>query len=357
MSSGGAAIGLATGLSTSLLTKYTRQVRVVEPLAVFSLAYLAFLTAELFHWSGIISIIAYGITVKRYAFQNLSKKSYTTVKYGLKTMASVSDCVIFIFLGMELIQRDHYWHPGFLLATIILCLIFRFVSVFLLGHLVNLGRMDKIELKEQFIMAFGGLRGAVGFSLAEVLCEDVWYRDLFTTTALAMVIFTVFLQGGTIKIFVKLFDIRLQSSKKQDVSDLVQRKFTFTTMDGIVIIAGDQRKRTALKRIFRSFDESLKGCLINKDSQNVIERKLEKIILTEHMTNLYAPKKIPQTLSNDTKTVTEKTKISSITLKALKVDSCSKDLLEERKHIEHHLYRKYRSMSLSSTRGVRGHHI
>ena len=75
--------------------------------------------------------------------------------------------------------------------------------------MVNLGRMDKIELKEQFIMAFGGLRGAVGFSLAEVLCEDVWYRDLFTTTALAMVIFTVFLQGGTIKIFVKLFDIRL----------------------------------------------------------------------------------------------------------------------------------------------------
>ena len=54
-------------------------------------------------------------------------------------------------------------------------------------------------------MAYGGLRGAVGFSLAVVLEKGVWYRELFITTALFMVFFTVFLQGGTIKLFVKLF--------------------------------------------------------------------------------------------------------------------------------------------------------
>ena len=61
----------------------------VEPLVIFASAYFAFLGAEVFHWSGIISIIAFGITVKRYAFQNLSKKSYTTVKYAIKTLATV----------------------------------------------------------------------------------------------------------------------------------------------------------------------------------------------------------------------------------------------------------------------------
>ena len=49
-----------------MITRFTRHVRVVEPLIIFSSAYFAFLGAELFHWSGIISIIAYGITVKRY---------------------------------------------------------------------------------------------------------------------------------------------------------------------------------------------------------------------------------------------------------------------------------------------------
>ncbi len=94
----------------------------------------------------------------RYGFQNLSKKSYTTVKYSIKTLASVSDCIIFIFLGLELIQESHYFHQGFIIATILLCLLFRFISVFIFGFVVNIFRMDKIELKEQFIMAYGGLR-------------------------------------------------------------------------------------------------------------------------------------------------------------------------------------------------------
>jgi hypothetical protein len=33
------------------------QVRVVEPLATFGLAYLSYLAADLFNWSGILSLI------------------------------------------------------------------------------------------------------------------------------------------------------------------------------------------------------------------------------------------------------------------------------------------------------------
>ena len=36
-----------------------------------------------------------------------------------------SDCIIFIFLGLELIQESHHWHPEFIIATILLCLVFR----------------------------------------------------------------------------------------------------------------------------------------------------------------------------------------------------------------------------------------
>ena len=45
-------------------------------------------------------------------------------------------------------------------------------------------------------------RGAVGFSLAVVLDDSMWYKELFLTTALAMVFFTVFVQGSTIKFLV-----------------------------------------------------------------------------------------------------------------------------------------------------------
>jgi sodium/hydrogen exchanger-like protein 3 len=88
-----------------------------------------------------------------------------------------------------------------------------------LSWLLNKTRTHRISIQEQVmktrtscpaqvIMSYGGLRGAVGFSLAAVLDKDVWYRELFVTTALFMVFFTVFLQGGTIKLLVQVHILR-----------------------------------------------------------------------------------------------------------------------------------------------------
>jgi len=287
---GGSVIGFMNGIFASYVTMFTKHVRVVEPLIIFSSAYFSFLGAELFHWSGIISIIAYGITVKRYGFQNISKKSYTTVKYSIKTLASTSDCIIFLFLGLELIQESHNWHWGFIIATIILCLIFRFISTFFFAFLVNTARKDRIELKEQFIMAYGGLRGAVGFSLAVVLEKGVWYRELFITCALCMVFFTVFLQGGTIKLFVKLFKIELQTKEKPRICNDVQTKLMEDVMSGIENVIGRQKAKGFFSTFCRSIDKILKSFLIGKDSQQQLQRKFERICLDEHITNLYAPR-------------------------------------------------------------------
>lgn len=55
VSIGGIALGVACGFITCLITKYTRDIRVVEPLVVLSMSYFAYLIAELFHWSGNVS--------------------------------------------------------------------------------------------------------------------------------------------------------------------------------------------------------------------------------------------------------------------------------------------------------------
>ncbi|XP_067949078.1 sodium/hydrogen exchanger 3-like [Watersipora subatra] len=51
---GGITIGALFAVLTAVLTKYTVETRVVEPLLVFTLAYLSYLTSELFSFSGII---------------------------------------------------------------------------------------------------------------------------------------------------------------------------------------------------------------------------------------------------------------------------------------------------------------
>ncbi len=81
---GGLAIGIVIGFITALITKTTTEVRVMEPLALLGMGYLAYMTAELFHWSGIISLIGCGLIQAHYSFKNISKKSYTTVKYFIR---------------------------------------------------------------------------------------------------------------------------------------------------------------------------------------------------------------------------------------------------------------------------------
>ena len=70
--------------------------------------------------------IACGIAQKRYAFPNVSQKTYTTVKYAVKTMSSLSDVIIFLFLGIVTISHKHEWHTGFALWTLGLCTVARY---------------------------------------------------------------------------------------------------------------------------------------------------------------------------------------------------------------------------------------
>jgi len=163
---GGLTIGLVFGLLTAVITKFTSGVRILEPLALLGGSYLAYVTAELFHWSGIISLIGCGLIQAHYAFKNISAESLTTVNYFIKMLSSTSDCIIFLYLGMAFFE-SHDWSTGFVCWTLLLCLGVRFVTIFSLSALVNLFRRNihPIGWNEQFIMAYGGLRGAVGFSL------------------------------------------------------------------------------------------------------------------------------------------------------------------------------------------------
>ncbi len=70
-------------------------------------------------------------------------------------------------------------------------------------------------------MAYGGLRGAVGFSLVTILDNDHPFKAIFVTATLTMIFFTVFLQGGTIKFFVS----KLHIQRKSHVSRMKQVAF------------------------------------------------------------------------------------------------------------------------------------
>ena len=68
-------------------------------------------------------------------------------------------------------------------------------------------------MQEQFITAYGGLRGAVGFSLVEMIDSSIVPpKQMFVTTTLAVVMFTVFFQVrnifGTKELITQYLELR-----------------------------------------------------------------------------------------------------------------------------------------------------
>lgn len=55
VSIGGTLVGLVFAVILGFITRFTKKVRIIEPLFVFLLVYLAYLTAELFSLSAILS--------------------------------------------------------------------------------------------------------------------------------------------------------------------------------------------------------------------------------------------------------------------------------------------------------------
>nr|VZI42525.1 unnamed protein product [Spirometra erinaceieuropaei] len=98
-----------------------------------------------------------------------------------------------------------------------MCLLARFVVVFALAAVVNRGKTEraKFQFTAQIICSYGGLRGAVAFSLAVLLKPHFLGKngklacDVLVTTTLVVILFTVAFMGITMKPLVRLLNIRL----------------------------------------------------------------------------------------------------------------------------------------------------
>lgn len=69
-----------------------------------------------------------GIVMNKYVCANVSTKSRTTIKYFMKMAANAAEGVLFLFLGIEAVSKNHEWDTAFVLLTVLFCLIFRAIS-------------------------------------------------------------------------------------------------------------------------------------------------------------------------------------------------------------------------------------
>ncbi|XP_044572477.1 sodium/hydrogen exchanger 3 isoform X7 [Drosophila ananassae] len=272
---GGTAIGIIWGFLTGLVTRFTDHVRVIEPIFIFVMAYLAYLNAEIFHMSGILAITFCGITMKNYVESNISQKSHTTVKYALKMLSSSAETIIFMFLGVATVNNMHVWNTWFVVLTIAFCSVFRVIGVILLSAIANRFRLHKLSRVDQFVMSYGGLRGAVAFALVLLVDENVVkQKNMFVTTTIAVIYFTVFLQGITIKPLVKILNVKRANKRKPTMNERIHERFMDHLMAGIEDIVGKTGNYNVRDK-FKRFDNRFIRPLLIRDLKGAEPKIIE----------------------------------------------------------------------------------
>ncbi|KAK7481699.1 hypothetical protein BaRGS_00027072, partial [Batillaria attramentaria] len=221
---GGTLIGMIYGMVGGFITKYTDHVRVIEPLFVFVLGYLAYLTSEMMHLSGILALSFGGITMRHYVEANMNEKSVTAVKYTMKMMANVSETVIFMFLGLSTVVDTLDWQWDFIFFALIFCIIYRVVDI-------------------------------------------VREKNMFVTTTIIVVFFTVFVQGITIKPVVNALKVKRQGEKDPSMNEMLHERLIDHLMAGMEDIVG-RTSHNSIKNRFEHFNiKVLKPLLLREKPQ------------------------------------------------------------------------------------------
>uniref|UniRef100_A0A915PZT1 Sodium/hydrogen exchanger n=1 Tax=Setaria digitata TaxID=48799 RepID=A0A915PZT1_9BILA len=195
-----ALLGAFVGFLSALLFKYVdlRKTPSLEFALLLIFAYLPYGLAEAISLSGIMSILFCSITMSQYTHFNISPITQITMQQTFRTLAFVAETCTFAYLGLALFTIKLQFQPMFVSWSILLCFIGRAFNVFPLAYLANKCRRPQISIKNQFIMWYSGMRGAVAFALAlHISIENRETKRVLLTTTLFIVLFTIVFLGGT----------------------------------------------------------------------------------------------------------------------------------------------------------------
>ncbi|XP_036596742.1 sodium/hydrogen exchanger 3 [Trichosurus vulpecula] len=284
VSLGGTLIGIIFAFLLSLVTRFTKHVRIIEPGFVFIISYLSYLTSEMLSFSAILAITFCGICCQKYVKANISEQSATTVRYTMKMLASGAETIIFMFLGISAVDPAIWtWNTAFILLTLVFISVYRAIGVVLQTWLLNKYRMVQLEIIDQVVMSYGGLRGAVAYALVVLLDEKkVKAKNLFVSTTIIVVFFTVIFQGLTIKPLVQWLKVKKSEHREPKLNEKLHGRAFDHILSAIEDISG-QIGHNYLRDKWSNFDRKVLSKLLMRRSA---QKSRDRILNVFHELNL-----------------------------------------------------------------------
>ncbi|NJK63594.1 MAG: Na+/H+ antiporter [Synechococcaceae cyanobacterium SM2_3_1] len=224
----GTGIGLLIGFGISYLTQRFDLPLVEQSLTLIA-AYGTYLLGESLGGSGVIAVVMCGLILGNYGSRiGMNPRTRLIVSEFWEFVAFLVNSIVFLLIGDQMRFSSLEQNLAPIAITIAAMIAARVLVIFGLSWFSNTALKSGIGFREQTVLWWGGLRGSVTIALALSLPMGVEQRDTIITTIFGVVLFTLLVQGLTIKPLLQRLQLLGDQPLQQRYQELQARQAALT---------------------------------------------------------------------------------------------------------------------------------
>ena len=208
---GGVLLGAVMGFLGLKLVKYIENEHVeLEVLITLSMVLLVPVISHIFHFSAVLGVVVMGLFLNQNIDGDKKAEGLQRVMgdYVYKfwhLLDETLNAILFILIGLEVIpilQNFDFSYLIIVIVMIVIVVVSRGIGVFVPIKILSIKK--SFEKNTALIITWGGLRGGLSIALALNLPNSIGAgKDLILILTYGVVLFTILVQGLTLKKIVK----------------------------------------------------------------------------------------------------------------------------------------------------------
>ena len=279
---GGGVLGFLAGRALLAVIPWVRDDRLAETTLTLALAYGVFITAErLFHVSGVVAVLGSGLTVSALGRSRIAPYNWSFLTDLWDQVAFWARSLVFI-LASILVPRL-LGDVGLRDLTLVVVLVAAAFAARILVLFVLVPPLEFFKLTQPISAAYklaitwGGLRGALTLVLALAATENAALspemKRFVAVLATGLVLFTLFVNGTTLRLVIDLVGLDRLSPRNQVLRDQVLALSYAEVCDSVRDMARDHAlAESAVEEVVKPYQAWIGAATARDADERLTER-------------------------------------------------------------------------------------